>query len=1042
MTRRVLVTGASGFVGRQTIAPLLERGWEVHAVGSRVTDPGARWYRCDLLDAGQRRRLLAMVRPEALLHAAWVTAHQAFWTAPQNLDWTAASLELLRDAAALGLRRVLITGSCAEYDWQAPPLRPWREDDRTRPATLYGAAKHALHSLAAPFLEAQGVGLVWARLFHLFGPHEPAGRLVPSLLAAAAAGREVRTGPAGLLRDLLDVRDAGQALALLLDSAASGAVNVGAGGGIAIGELARRVGALTGRPELLIVGGRPGAAGEPEAIIADTTRLRQAGFVPRHRLDATLAEIWTGLGGVVRPIPAPMSTLDADDRYETAARLYRADRTEEAEQAALALLAMRPGHPAALNLLGVLLRRRGQLGEAQALLEQATQRDPDAPAAWVNLGNLYIELERAADAVACYRRAAAAEPAPERLRLIGVALARDHRHAAARAALAEALAAGAEPSAVQADLARAWFAEGDAEAALACLRDAEAPDLLCLRADILRLSGHAKAALAVLEAVLARDPTHRGALLAMAEALLAVEDRAAANAHYRRALALAPDDENVLGRLCWSLLNSRHGDEGAHVGEAAAIARAMVEAGTLRPGSAHAVQSALMRVADFEALARFDRHFGGAEPLLGYWVRRNVIGALHARLARVESTEDRLRLVDWHRAWGDALEARHTPLRPSRSRPHGARLHGARLHGARLHGARLRVGIMSSDLRNHPVSYFAGPIFEHYDREEIELFAYSFNPAPPDPVQARIAASVSRFDMLHSLPDEAVAARIADDRLDVLFELGGSTHLNRLEVMAYQPAPVQVSWLGYPHSAGLSRIGHILVDPYVRPADPRLLIERPFEMPASWVCLGDIGFPEHPITDGLPEARAGRITFGTMNNPYKYTPAMVALWARAMQGVAGSRLLFVRPECGATAFRELVAAQFAGHGIARDRLAFRAVRGDHMRHYNDIDISLDTLPQTGGTTTCECLWMGVPVISLTGPCFFERLSTSTLVNAGLGDFAVPDPETYVARALDVARDAGLRRELRRGLRETMRASALGDQRGWVRAFEDRIRAVT
>jgi predicted O-linked N-acetylglucosamine transferase (SPINDLY family) len=338
-------------------------------------------------------------------------------------------------------------------------------------------------------------------------------------------------------------------------------------------------------------------------------------------------------------------------------------------------------------------------------------------------------------------------------------------------------------------------------------------------------------------------------------------------------------------------------------------------------------------------------------------------------------------------------------------------------------------------LRNHPVSYFAQPIFDHYDRERFELFAYSFHPGGADNVQREIESKVLKFRRMPNMPEQDIARIIADDALDILFELGGSTHLNRLEVMAHQPAPVQVSWLGYPHSSGLSRIGHVLVDPYLKPPDPRLLLERPFEMPSSWVTLGSLGFGEQEIAAGLPEERAGRLTFGTMNNPYKYAPEAIALWSRVLRAVPGSRFLIVRPEAGVTAFREAMARAFERHDIEAGRLASVAVRGTHMRYYNDIDIALDTLPQTGGTTTCECLWMGVPTVSLVGPALFERLSFTNLVNAGLADLAVASPDAYVAAAVALAADVTRRRALRRDLRETIRRSPLGDTKGWVRDFE-------
>jgi protein O-GlcNAc transferase len=185
----------------------------------------------------------------------------------------------------------------------------------------------------------------------------------------------------------------------------------------------------------------------------------------------------------------------------------------------------------------------------------------------------------------------------------------------------------------------------------------------------------------------------------------------------------------------------------------------------------------------------------------------------------------------------------------------------------------------------------------------------------------------------------------------------------------------------------------------------------------------------------LPEDRAGRFTFGTMNNPYKYSPEAVALWARVLHRVPNSRFLIVRPEAGVAQFRDNIARAFDRHGISADRLAYVPVRGRHMAHYNEIDIALDTLPQTGGTTTCEALWMGVPTVSLIGPAFFERMSFSNLVNSGLRDLAVNTPDEYVDAAVGPAVDKDRRRALRLGLRETIRRAPIGDTVGWVRDFE-------
>jgi predicted O-linked N-acetylglucosamine transferase (SPINDLY family) len=214
-----------------------------------------------------------------------------------------------------------------------------------------------------------------------------------------------------------------------------------------------------------------------------------------------------------------------------------------------------------------------------------------------------------------------------------------------------------------------------------------------------------------------------------------------------------------------------------------------------------------------------------------------------------------------------------------------------------------------------------------------------------------------------------------------------------------------------------------------------MLLEQPFEMPSSWVSLGPLGFANQPIEPGLPEERLGRLTFGTMNNLYKFSPDAIALWAQVLHRVPESRFLIVGPEAGVALFRENMARAFSRHGITPDRLSYVAVRGKHMAHYNQIDIALDSLPQTGGTTTCEALWMGVPTVSLVGPAFFERLSFSNLINAGLRDLAVDTPDAYVETAVSLAADRDRRRALRHQLRNTMRSSPIGDTVRWVRDFE-------
>ena len=309
-------------------------------------------------------------------------------------------------------------------------------------------------------------------------------------------------------------------------------------------------------------------------------------------------------------------------------------------------------------------------------------------------------------------------------------------------------------------------------------------------------------------------------------------------------------------------------------------------------------------------------------------------------------------------------------------------------------------------------------------------------------MQNRIAALADGFRLAPAISDRDAACLIAADNLDMLIELGGTTYMNKLNVMAYKPAPIQASWLGYPHSAGLAAIDYIMVDPHNRPTDDSLLIEKPLVLARSWVVLGTLGFNDRlAILPDIPERRAGHLTFGTMNNPYKFTRPVIETWARIVGAVDRSRFRFVRPEAAVPAFQANIRAIFADHGVTPDRVEFTAVRGTHMQHYNDIDIALDPFPQTGGTTTCEALWMGVPTISLVGPTFFERLSNSNLTNAGLAAFCTPSVDAYIQTALQLAAAPTRRAELRHTLRSTIRATALGRPDLFTADFQEAVRSV-
>jgi predicted O-linked N-acetylglucosamine transferase (SPINDLY family) len=387
------------------------------------------------------------------------------------------------------------------------------------------------------------------------------------------------------------------------------------------------------------------------------------------------------------------------------------------------------------------------------------------------------------------------------------------------------------------------------------------------------------------------------------------------------------------------------------------------------------------------------------------------------------------RLRDLIGRWAGHVEkqAARTPLPARAERPSGAKL---------------RLGILSSDLCGSSVARFLTPLLRNYDRERLEIYCYTPYRKPADPIQLLYSESVDKFTFVEGLAERELAAQIQQDGVDILLELNGFTKINRLMTVAYKPAPVQMSWYGYPFTYGLKAVDYCIMDQFVVPPDEGLMVEEPIVMPGSWLCFG--AFSDVEITEGLPADRNGAITFGTLNNPYKFTPEMIALWAQVMNRVANSRFLLVRAQASSQCLRRNLADEFAKHGVSADRLSFFDNSGEnknHLSYYNDIDISLDTFPLTGGTTTCEATWMGVPVVTLVGESFHQRLSYTMLMNCGLEEFCTFTAEDFVDRAVELAGDRDRLLAWRHGLRRVMRSSALCDEERFLFEFQEMLEQV-
>lgn len=291
---RVLVTAGAGFIGRPALRELMRRGFEVHAVGRKLPESadGPIWHAADLLDDIQLKSVIEKVAPTHLLHLAWYVEHGKFWSAAENESWRQQSLVLLKTFAQCGGTRALFAGSCAEYDWNRADAAPWRESDPCRPATVYGAAKHALHLEAAAEAQRHGVSFAWARLFLMFGQGEDQRRLVPAIIAALKNGAPLPMSSGRQIRDFSDTRDIAAGLAALLAAGdISGPVNVASGEGYSLREVAALIATLAGQSgENLMFGALPDRE-EPPVMVADVTRLRrEVGLAPPPGLAERLAD--------------------------------------------------------------------------------------------------------------------------------------------------------------------------------------------------------------------------------------------------------------------------------------------------------------------------------------------------------------------------------------------------------------------------------------------------------------------------------------------------------------------------------------------------------------------------------------------------------------------------------------------------------------------------------------------------------------------------------------------------------------------------------
>jgi protein O-GlcNAc transferase len=624
---------------------------------------------------------------------------------------------------------------------------------------------------------------------------------------------------------------------------------------------------------------------------------------------------------------------------------------------------------------------------AAALISQAAALAPENATIRCNLGEVYQHLRRLDEAIACLRLALTLEPNSAIVHNnLGNALRAQGRRDEAASCFREAISLRPDFAEAHSNLGNLYGDQAQFTAASACLRQA-----LALKPEIAEFHDNL--------GVVLRE---QGQL-----------DEAIAS--HRRALALKPNLANAHNNLGGALNRQGHADEAL-----ACFQRAIA----LKPDLAEAHNN-LGSVLQYrgqldDAIACFRQALALSPDRAN--IHSNIILALQYHFSGHESGAVGAELRRWNQ--------QHAVPRTTAIRPHV---------NERSPDRRLRIGYVSPDFRAHPVGLNLLPLFQHQARDQLEIFCYA-QVSPADAVTEIFRARCDHWHDIARLSDAELSELIRRDQIDILVDLALHTAKGRLTAFALKPAPVQVSFAGYPAGTGLAAIDCHLTDPYLTPpkAKDELGSDAPFRLPDTFWCYDPRA--EDLAVAPLPALAAGRPTFGCLNNFCKVNAAVLQLWARVLLAVPDSRLLLLAPAGDA---RRPALARFAQAGVDADRIEFvdRQPREKYLAQYQRIDLGLDTFPYNGHTTSLDSYWMGVPVVTLVGQTSVARAGWSQLSNLGLTELAAHTPDEFVNIAATLARDLPRLATLRAGLRERMRRSPLMDGPRFARAIEAAYRTL-
>jgi predicted O-linked N-acetylglucosamine transferase (SPINDLY family) len=712
--------------------------------------------------------------------------------------------------------------------------------------------------------------------------------------------------------------------------------------------------------------------------------------------DSRHAQGWCLLG-LVRHAKGELN--QAIDHYRKAARIdpryadphnnigWACNQMRKPEEAVVSLrkaLSLRPNFPEACNNLGNSYLLMNKPEEAQACFQKAVGLRRDFPEAHSNLGYSLLQRSRPGEALPHLQEAVRLRPAyPDALNNLGLAYLLLRRAGDAREALEQALR----------------------------LRPAFPEALNNLGWALIELSQFERA-VQVLQESLRLRPDYPDALNTLGWALIELGQFQQAVDLLQRALKVRPDFPDALNNIGLAYHQLNKLDEGL-----AAYKRAL----ELRPDFAVAVggiAEVYSALGWHEEAIPYHRRAVALEP--GAKTYSNLLFNLH--YAPDLSPDEVFREhVGWGRQHGGA---------PAPARPHA---------NVRDPERRLRVGYVSADFARHVMGWYIEPVLEAHDRQRVETFCYA-DVKKPDDVTRHLQGLANHWRSIHRVPDEQAAEMIRQDQIDILVDLCNHCGGNRLPLFSHRPAPVQATHLGLQFTTGSPAIDYRITDPLCDPPGmtEAYNVERLVRLPEVSLCYRANVAVE---VNELPANSTGHVTIGFFNKPSKITPPAIEAWGRIFRRLPGARLILV--ECPSPEANRRLLAALAAAGIGRERVTTvgRQSRQDYYRMYHKVDLTLDSFPYTGCFTTCDSLWMGVPLVTLEGKGSMARQGVSLLAHVGLNDLIAPTVDGYVETAVRLAEDRPRLAGMRATLRERLGRCTLMNPQQFTRQLEEAYRGM-